>query len=167
MTGTLVVSDHRLVRDPGLQCTSNGPAFRAMLTPMLAHVFVPLPAEPVGVGATWDVPDIDPAISFMRWCAEPPVVHYELLSRSGDRVTLRFTVSGEMADAKSLEGSTVSVTADTFSGDGSINLDLMQLAPLTLRRRDSLRSVVDSTSSDGTRTRSDGTLALETRVDSQ
>jgi hypothetical protein len=108
-----------------------GPVQQALhqMTESFGQIQVPLPREPVGVGAKWRATvTIDQAGLQLEQTAD-----YELVSREGDVLTITATVEQKLVDASftppGMTGVEATVTRFEARGTGSMNLDLAHLVP--------------------------------------
>lgn len=106
-----------------------GPETRDILDSLnqsFGQMMAPLPEEAVGVGAKWDVTQgvESKGIVLLQ------TAHYELASRTGDKIGLKVTLS-QSADAQEMEvqGAKVELESMNTNGSGDIQLDLTKLVP--------------------------------------
>lgn len=97
----------------------------------LGNIVVPLPTEPVGIGATWTV-HTESTIGGIKAGID---YDYELVGREGDRWVLRVgyaqTVQEQDADLPNMPaGATTHVSASTINGSGRTVVDFGALFPV-------------------------------------
>lgn len=125
--GRFDVSDRGIVIDSDVPWTQGQERINPRTTIMLANVrsaiaMVPLPAEPIGIGAVWEVRRL-----IRIWSARvDQVTRYQLVDRDGDRlrlhVTMRQTAPQQIADLNpKLE---LHVRTYEMSAEGQILVDL-------------------------------------------
>ena len=108
-----------------------GPVQQALhqMTESFGQIQVPLPREPVGVGAKWRA-----TVSMEQAGLQlEQIADYELLSRDGDVIVIAATVEQKLVDASFTPPGTTDVEATVTRfesrGTGSMNLDLAHLVP--------------------------------------
>jgi hypothetical protein len=110
---------------------ASGPLQQTMtqITESFGQIQVPLPREPVGVGAKWRAEVvIDQAGLKLQ-----QTVDYELLEREGDTLSIAATLQQKLVDANFTPPGMLGVDAKVVRfesrGTGSMNLDLSHLVP--------------------------------------
>jgi hypothetical protein len=126
-------------REPDLDRAPNPAAQASQLVANLEsavnHFSVPLPTEPIGLGAVWTVTD-DVALSGV---SVVQTARYEVVSREGSRLTLKVATeirAGEQPMAvPGLPGGQVKLKSMSSSGQGQVEVDLSRVFPVrsTLR----------------------------------
>ncbi len=121
--GVMVVSPRGEVRS--IEARGAGELMETM-TGSLSKMAIPLPAEPVGVGARWRVTATESA----QGIGVRTVHDYEVLSIEGSLVRCKatYTQSADRAGAHGARGGPT-VTALTGSGDGEVVFDLTSVLP--------------------------------------
>lgn len=96
------------------------------LNQSLGQMMAPVPEEAVGVGAKWDVTQAVESKGIVL----VQTAHYELASRTGDKVGLKVTLS-QNADSQEMEveGTKVELESMNTNGGGDVQLDLGKLVP--------------------------------------
>lgn len=102
------------------------------MTESLGQLAVPLPAEPVGVGAKWTaVHDIEQSGMKLRQTA-----HYTMVSRDGDKASLELTIDQQLVDPNvdvpGMLGASARVGRFESSGRGTLELDLSHVTPTAM-----------------------------------
>jgi hypothetical protein len=130
--GYVVVDDRGITRDEHFDIPGGIPPRTAT---MLGNIFdslelIPLPEEPIGIGATWEVREtIDVSTYTMQ-----QVVVYKLLAREGDdmRLELVVTQTAEPQPLRDLPGGAEAMI-ELYEGDGrgAAQVSLTRLVPHT------------------------------------
>ncbi|MCX4246851.1 DUF6263 family protein [Paraliomyxa miuraensis] len=115
------------------------------MTQNLGQLAVPLPAEPVGVGASWTAThELEQNGMKLRQTGR-----YTLRALEGEHVTLDATIEQELLDpnveAPGMMGATARVSDFSSSGRGTLELDLDRLMPTTVSLGIDLHMVMDVT----------------------
>lgn len=134
LTVTGVLSDRGVNKKVDIKEGANvNPQARQTLDQMkdsMINMGSPLPDEPVGAGAKWEVKM--PVKS--QGMNVDQTTDYQLVSATGDRVSTTFTQSQSAANQKlqsaSMGGAQVSVLQMTNSASGNVTSDLSKLMPL-------------------------------------
>lgn len=142
------------------------PKTRQMLNNMnesIQSLANPLPEEPVGVGAKWDV-TMHPVVNGV---SATQVYHCKLLSAHGDHITLAVGIE-QSASPQTLHlpnlppGAKVDLVSLTSSGSGKLDVDLSHLVPRHSQVKIHSKSAMNATTSGQTqRMGTDMTMAIE------
>lgn len=115
------------------------------MTQNLGQLAVPLPEEPVGVGARWTaIHEVEQNGMKLRQTA-----HYTMRSLEGEHAVFEAQVQQELLDpnvqAPGMLGTTARVGEFTSSGQGTIELDLAHVSPSSVALTVDLRMTMDMT----------------------
>ena len=135
LTGTGRMSDHGIVKGVEMKLPATAdPQLKQTLDQMkesFTSSSTPLPEEAVGPGAKWEY---QTRLKSQGMTIDQ-TINYELVSREGDRLTLRSILTQNAASQKiqnpAMPGLKVDLEKMTGTGTGSSTFDLARIMPLT------------------------------------
>jgi hypothetical protein len=129
-----------------LPAASADPQVRAAFSQLLSGGLsggIPLPEEPIGPGAKWEVKRHTKA----QGISQDHTSTYELVAIEGERLTVKTTATRQAPVQKiqnpAMRGMQVEVTKLTGSGDGSMTFDLTKVMPLEAAMDMQVTTVMD------------------------
>jgi Family of unknown function (DUF6263) len=134
LTGTGTLSSQGVSEELKVQTSAGSPAqslgVAGMMQDMVAQLIVPFPAEPIGVGAKWQVKG--PVKS--QGMTVDQTVNYELVSLEGERLTVKDSTVENAAAQKiqnpAMPGVKVEVTRMTGRSTGERTVELTHVLPV-------------------------------------
>jgi len=133
MAGSGIMTDHGITKDIALKLPEGAdPQVRQVMDQMketFSQASMPLPEEPVGVGAKWEVKKQVKSQNMNI----SQTANYELVSLEGERMTARSVITQTAANQKisspAMPGMKFDLTKMSGNGKGEIVLDLGKVIP--------------------------------------
>lgn len=145
-SGTGVMSDRGVCKGIDMKMpTGVDPQLKQMMEQMndsFSRLSVPLPEEPVGVGARWEVraPIKSQGMTIQQ------ITTYQVAALEGEQLTMQTTMTQTASNQKiqnpAMGGMKVDVTKMTGSGSGEVTFDLARILPSAAKVKSQMESTM-------------------------